>query len=85
MTSTTLSERDQLMELVKSILEISDDVRPEDLALGAIPKWDSIKHIQIILEVERQFSIKIPSQWFGKINTFLELADAIHNIKNTHS
>jgi len=45
----------------------------DTLAFGQNKKWDSLKHIQIIVNIEREFNVKIKTSEVGKLNTFNKL------------
>ena len=58
-------------------IEVNDDTTSED-----IDDWDSIEHINLIVAVEEEFSIKIP---MGKVVTMKnvgEMADIILQLGN---
>ena len=39
--------------------------------------WDSLKHMQIIVNIERKFNVKIKTSDVGRLNTFNKLKDYI--------
>lgn len=58
-------------------IEVNDDTTSED-----IDDWDSFEHINLIVAVEEEFSIKIP---MGKVVTMKnvgEMADIILQLGN---
>ena len=58
-------------------IEVNDDTTSED-----IDDWDSFEHINLIVAVEEEFSIKIP---MGKVVTMKnvgEMADIILHLGN---
>ena len=58
-------------------IEVNDDTTSED-----IDDWDSFEHINLIVAVEEEFSIKIP---MGKVVTMKnvgEMADIIRQLGN---
>lgn len=46
---------EKVKELIASVLEVSPDDINEDTAIGDIPEWDSLSHIQIISAIEKEF------------------------------
>jgi hypothetical protein len=40
------------------------------LALGAIPEWTSLAHLILIMEVEREFGVKVAAQAVAKLDSF---------------
>ena len=78
--------REEVFERLKKVfqevfddetIEVNDDTTSED-----IDDWDSFEHINLIVAVEEEFSIKIP---MGKVVTMKnvgEMADIILQLGN---
>ena len=47
----------RLQRVVCSTLRISPDRYSEDLAAGDIPEWDSIAHVALMMQVEKEFNV----------------------------
>ena len=48
-----IEEKDK--EIIAKVLEVPADQINEDTAIGDIPEWDSLSHIQIISAIEKEF------------------------------
>ncbi len=48
----------KVKELIASVLKVSVDDIEEDTAIGDIPEWDSLHHLQIIAEIEKAFGFR---------------------------
>jgi len=48
----------QIKELVAGILSVPVDVIEDDTAIGDIPEWDSLRHIQIVTAIEEKFGFR---------------------------
>jgi len=48
----------QIKELVAGILSVPVDVIEDDAAIGDIPEWDSLRHIQIVTAIEEKFGFR---------------------------
>ena len=46
----------KIKEIIANILKISIDEIEDDTAIGDIAEWDSLRHIQIILAIEKNFN-----------------------------
>lgn len=53
-------------------MQLSPELTAQD-----IPGWDSFKQIEIILTVERQFGIKLPSREIDRLHCVGDLANII--------
>lgn len=48
----------KVKEIIASILKVSIADIFEDTAIGDIPEWDSLHHIQIISAIEKEFGFR---------------------------
>ena len=55
---------EEILSIIKEILE--KEVNLED-KIEDIPEWDSLKHLQIILEIEERTGKTIPMDKIGQI------------------
>lgn len=51
--------KNEIRELIAKILNVSTDIVVDDLAVGDIPEWDSLAHMNIIASIEKEFGITI--------------------------
>ena len=58
-------------------IEVNDDTTSED-----IDDWDSFEHINLIVAVEEEFSIKIPMGQIVTMKNVGEMADIILQLGN---
>lgn len=59
------------------------DKLPEGTAnwtVKQIKRWDSLQHLRLIMEVERQFDISLPSHLLGGLRSYDDVADAVAQI-----
>ena len=65
---------DKIKLIFISVLNL--DLKPENFDLNLKYKdnnWDSINHLRIILEIEKEFNIKIPQHEIPLIISFKEI------------
>ena len=48
----------KVKQIIAAILGVSIDEVQEDTAIGDLPSWDSLNHLQIIAKIEAEFGIK---------------------------
>ena len=46
---------EKVKEIIAKVLEVKTEDINEDTAIGDIPEWDSLSHIQIISAIEKEF------------------------------
>jgi acyl carrier protein len=53
--------RTRVAQAVARALRIGDATLPSLLRMGATPGWDSLGHMTVVVEIEREFGIRIPT------------------------
>jgi acyl carrier protein len=71
---------DKLRTIVAKIAETSADFAP-DANLRDDLGVDSVRALELIFEVEREFSIRVPEQRYGELRTFADLVKVVASIK----
>jgi acyl carrier protein len=54
---TKLNER--LEKVIREVFPIEGDIIDENWTSDDIPDWDSVGHLNLIMEIEKEFDIKI--------------------------
>ena len=53
--------------LIVKTFELSDDDALSELRFGAVPGWDSIGHVRLVVELEEEFGMSIPTYLLPEI------------------
>lgn len=61
-------------QVMKSTISEHDNV-----TMQTYVDWDSVKHILLIMELEREFDIQVPSELFAQLVSIDDLVDFINN------
>lgn len=69
--------RDQLIKIISEILDIKAEEIRDDTSTATISNWDSMNHLLIITEIEKQFNISIPLEDSIELTNFKDLLDYI--------
>jgi len=69
--------KSKLNRIIKSFFKLNDAFELEGSSFENYNSWDSLKHIQFLLEVESKFNIKFASHVLDKTVTYNELVDLI--------
>ena len=69
-----------LRNIVAKIAETSADFSP-DATLRDDLNVDSVRALEVIFEVEREFAIRIPEGRYGEVRTFQDLLKLVSSIK----
>ncbi len=47
-----------VIDIIINVLEVDEGMIDENTAIGDIPEWDSLHHIMIISEIEKEFGFR---------------------------
>lgn len=68
------------MSVFRTSLSLPEDYRPEDLDYSKTVGWDSVAHMNLIMEIEEAFDIMIDVEEIGDMSNF----KAAQKILDTH-
>lgn len=69
--------KEQIIELIESILQVSAGTVTENTKMEDLEQWDSLAHVMIIGELEEKLGISIPLEEAIEIRTVQEILDRI--------
>jgi acyl carrier protein len=52
----------KVSKIIAKVLEVSPDIINEDTAVGDLKEWDSLRHLVVITEVEKEFQIMFEAE-----------------------
>jgi NADP-dependent 3-hydroxy acid dehydrogenase YdfG/acyl dehydratase/acyl carrier protein len=71
--SASAGDRDRVAAVVRRVLRLAPDADVRSGGVGVTPGWDSLRHIQIVLAVEAEFGVRLPSAGLGGTGGFAAL------------
>jgi acyl carrier protein len=69
-----------LREIVAKIAETTDDFASDASLLDDL-EVDSVRALEVIFEIERTFSVKVPEGRYGEVRTFSDLLALVTSLK----
>jgi acyl carrier protein len=51
----------RIVRAVARALNVAEDSLPRPVRMGSTPGWDSMGHMMVVLELEREFGVRIPT------------------------
>lgn len=63
----------KIIGIIAKILEVDIEEVELDTAIGDLPEWDSIHHLQIIAELENEFGIKYAQEDLAELEDVSDL------------
>ena len=78
--------RVEIQEAVAELLSISLErqvAQAESIARDSDPKWDSLKHVQLILMLEEHFGVQFSEEEMAALSSSDEIVQAIEEKSGT--
>ena len=64
---------EKVIGIIARILEVDIEDIEMDTAIGDLPEWDSLHHLQIIIELQNEFNIKYPKEDLAELEDVSDL------------
>ena len=64
---------ERIISIIARVLDVDSKEVELDTAIGDLPEWDSLHHIQIIAELEKEFSIKYAAEELAEMEDVSDL------------
>lgn len=68
----------QVIDLAALVFGVAPDTLSLSSSPDTVPGWDSFRHVNLILQAEDCFAVRIPGSIAGKIGSLGQLCDIIH-------
>jgi acyl carrier protein len=69
--------KEEIKEILKNILGI--DTVPDDISQQNCDVWDSMHHLQLIIELEEKFNISFEPEDISEMKSLFTIEDKIKN------
>ena len=63
----------KIIEIISKIAKINLDQINESTSMNDFSKWDSLAHLQIMLEIEKKFQIKISTSKMSELDSVIKI------------
>ena len=63
----------KIIGIIARILEVELEEVELDTAIGDLPEWDSLHHLQIIAELEKEYGIKYAAEDLAELEDVSDL------------
>lgn len=68
----------KIRTIMAEILEVNENEILEDSSIGDIPSWDSLHHLEIIAEIEKNFGIQFTPDVLMDLEDFSDIVEAVN-------
>lgn len=70
----------KIISIIAKVLEVEPSEIELDCGIGDMPEWTSLKHLQIISELEQAFSIKLKPQDIMELEEIGDLVSLVNDL-----
>lgn len=74
-----MSTLDNVIDIVSKVLEVESDAVSVSSGLGKTPKWDSMNHTKLVLELEDSFDVDFDFKELDKIITVEAIVSSLRD------
>jgi acyl carrier protein len=69
--------RDRVRQAMASVWNVPADEIPEDADTTSLPSWDSLRHMELMLELEMSFGVRIPADELPELTSVGAIEEAL--------
>lgn len=73
--------KEEIVKIIADILEVDVCDIEMDTAVGDLPEWDSMHHLQIIAELEKVYNIKFNASDLAELGDVSDLISLVEEMK----
>ena len=73
--------KEEIVKIIADILEVDVCDIEMDTAVGDLPEWDSMHHLQIIAELEKVYNIKFNASDLAELVDVSDLISLVEEMK----
>jgi acyl carrier protein len=66
--------------VVAKVLGVGEETITDQTSSADIEKWDSIRHLSLVLSLEEEFQIEFPEEQIGELTSFSSIVSALNAI-----
>lgn len=67
----------RVTNVLSSTFKLDSSAITEATTLDSLPGWDSLGHITLMMEIEREFAVRIPTHRVNEPKTIADLAQLV--------
>jgi acyl carrier protein len=69
--------RDRIKQTMASVWNVPADEIPEDADATSLPGWDSMRHLELMLELEMTFGVRISAEEVPELTSIGAIEEAL--------
>jgi acyl carrier protein len=77
--------KDQLKGLIANLFKCDVAQLTDDMGPGELPGWDSLGHVTLMAEIQKQFGKHVPVEDAIEVESIADLAAILERLEPSHS
>lgn len=73
---------DKIIELIARVLNVPKDDVTQETEIGELDEWDSLRNVQIIAQLEKEFEVKITPDMIMDLEDVSDIVGLIRELKS---
>lgn len=73
---------DKIIELIARVLNVPKDDVTLETGIGELDEWDSLRNVQIIAQLEKEFEVKITPDMIMDLEDVSDIVGLIRELKS---
>lgn len=73
---------DKIIELIARVLNVPKDYVTLETEIGELDEWDSLRNVQIIAQLEKEFEVKITPDMIMDLEDVSDIVGLIRELKS---
>lgn len=69
--------RDRVRQTIATVWNVPPDDIPEDADAMSLAGWDSLRHLELMLELEMSFGVRIPAEEVPELTSIGAIEEAL--------
>jgi acyl carrier protein len=69
--------RDRVRQTIASVWSVPEDEIPVDADATSLQGWDSLRHLELMLELEMSFGVRIPAEEMPELTSIAAIEEAL--------
>jgi len=69
----------KIQEILAEAFQVSPEIITPGLEFGDIPEWDSLGHMEVMMQLEDEFGIEISADTIAELISIPKIAEYIEN------
>ena len=68
---------EKVKQIIAGVLKVDVSVVDDDLSVGDIPEWDSLRHLTLIGMLAKEFSISFEQEELAEIENVVDIVNLV--------